>query len=75
MWAEHNSNIQKHSARLIEYKIVEDSHEAENESLRKEKVAVLRGILSLQDRIAIANFFALALHRKSTAAMGLEDGR
>ena len=47
MWAEHNSNIQKHSARLIEYKIVEDSHEAENESLRKEKVAVLRGILSL----------------------------
>ena len=45
--AEHNSNIQKHSARLVVYKFVEDNHEAENESLRKEKVAVLRGILSL----------------------------
>jgi hypothetical protein len=46
--AEHNS-IQEHSARLIEYKLVEDSDsEVEKEILRKEKIAILKGIISLR---------------------------
>jgi hypothetical protein len=45
---EHNNN-QKHNARLVKYRYVEYSNpEAEQEMLRKEKIAILKGILSLR---------------------------
>jgi hypothetical protein len=45
---EHNGSL-KHNARIVEYRYVEDSNSqtAEKEMLRKEKLELFKGILSL----------------------------